>query len=125
MQITTKKTLKIFWQHARKYRRSVFWLIVSMVAATGVGIYTPFWYKKFFDTLASGNPGLAQELVKIAFIVLGLNFVSWFFWRISTFVNNFFQPRVMSDILNTCFEYMHGHSYTFFRNNFVGSLVRR
>jgi ATP-binding cassette subfamily B protein len=31
----------------------------------------------------------------------------------------------MADIANSCFEYLHNHSVTFFNNNFVGSLVKR
>ena len=96
-----------------------------MVGGVAIQTYIPIWYKRFFDLLSLGDAGNAERLFEIIFIVLGLKFVNWMFMRVATFTNNFFQPRVMADLLDTCFTYLQHHSYNFFNNRFVGSLVRR
>lgn len=35
------------------------------------------------------------------------------------------ETRMMMDVSNICFDYLHGHSYRFFSGQFVGSLVRK
>lgn len=129
MKPVTKQTYVIFWQHLRRYRGQ-FWLTVgSIVLATVVGIIVPLLYKRFFDALAlapeMGVDGTARELIRTIFIVLVLNGVIWAAFRVATYVNNNFQLRVMADLYNTSFEYLHEHSFGFFINRFVGSLVRK
>ena len=125
MKTTTRQTLKIFWQHSRKYPWAIFAMVAGMVGGVAIQTYIPIWYKRFFDLLSLGDAGNAERLFEIIFIVLGLKFVNWMFMRVATFTNNFFQPRVMADLLDTCFTYLQHHSYNFFNNRFVGRLVGR
>jgi len=129
MKQTTKQTYLIFWQHLRRYRGQ-FWLtVISIVLATLVSVIVPLFYKNFFDTLTLAQQiGVAQaaaRLVNIIVAILALNGIIWVAYRVATYVNNNFQLRVMSDLYNTCFEYLHEHSFGFFINRFVGSLVRK
>jgi len=124
MKSRSRETLKIFWRHATKYKVAMFLLAFALVGAVGISTYIPFLYKGFFDTLVSGEPDAAAKLVAILLKILAFAFVMNVFWRIAGFTNDYFQPRVMSDILNSSFERLHLHSYRFFSNNFVGSLVR-
>ncbi|MBI5733983.1 MAG: ABC transporter ATP-binding protein [Candidatus Kerfeldbacteria bacterium] len=128
MKEITKQTYQLFWQHAMRYKWR-FWLIVfSIVAAAIITTLIPLYYKEFFDILSSDKLGSAAkipQLVNLIWIVLAWNFAAWGLWRTSTYVNNFFQPRVMSDIANTCFDYLHKHSFGFFVNRMVGGLVRK
>ena len=129
MKETTKQTYLIFWQHLRRYRGQ-FWLTVgAIILATLVQVITPLYYKKFFDTLALsqqiGVNSAGVQLVNIILTILALNGIIWVAYRLATYVNNNFQLRVMSDLYNTCFEYLHEHSFGFFINRFVGSLVRK
>lgn len=125
MKLLTKQTIKIYWQHSMKYGLLVFVLIFSLIAVNAFEIYLPFLYKNFFDVLAKNDFTLAGDLIKILFQILFFASMSWLFWRISTFTTDVFQPKVMSDLFNTCFKYLHDHSYNFFNNNFAGTLVRR
>ncbi|TSC64482.1 MAG: hypothetical protein G01um1014106_102, partial [Parcubacteria group bacterium Gr01-1014_106] len=88
----------------------------------------PFFYKRFFDALAQGA-GARQEIAGDLTAILARIFllwgVVWIFYRIEMFLNASFPPAVVRDLLNTCFEYLHHHSYGFFINRFTGSLVRR
>ncbi|MFA4819188.1 MAG: ABC transporter ATP-binding protein [Patescibacteria group bacterium] len=128
MKEITKQTYQLFWQHAIRYKWR-FWLIVfSIVVAAIISTLIPLYYKEFFDILSSDKlVGAAKtsQLVNLIWVVLAWNFAAWVLWRVSTYTNNFFQPRVMSDLTDTCFDYLHRHSYGFFVNRMVGGLVRK
>ena len=125
MKTQTKNTFKIFWQHAMRYPGAVFMLTASILLANFAEVYAPLLYKRFFDALALPESLAAQALVSIIFLILAVKLASWFFSRVYWLTYSTFYARVMSDLLNTCFEYLHLHSYNFFNNNFMGSLVRR
>ncbi len=100
--------------------------IVVGLLVTNIGeVYKPLLYKRFFDLLGGSAPGTLHALLVVVAYVLIINCILWVFYRILEFSNNFYQPRVMTDLLNTCYEYLQKHSVGFFENSFVGSLVRR
>ncbi len=127
MRPLTKETYKIYWNHVRPYRRLVVLMLASLVVGTVVDVVVPIFYKRFFDVLAAGValPTAKLALFNIIFIILGLHAIGWVVWRISIFANNYLQPRVMMDLTNSSFEYLHQHSYRFFVNRFAGALVRK
>lgn len=125
MKNLSRETLRIYWQHALKYRAVVFALFLGSFTLVGFDIIKPFFYKRFFDQLVEVSPNNIHPLVMTLVIIFALNFANYALWRIVLFTSNFFQPRVMSDLLNTCYEYIHNHSYRFFSDNFVGSLVTK
>ncbi len=122
----TKQTLKIFWNHAKKYRLQVAVLSLGVLVLTGIQTYVPILYRNLVNLLSAGNlPGTLDKGVKIVFVILVLNILKSVLWRASNFANNFFQSRVMSDLTNTCYQYLQRHSLGFFHSNFVGSLVTK
>ncbi len=127
MKQVTKQTYQIFWQHTKRYRLKFWTIALGVMLGNAITIIIPFYYKRFFDTLATSTSiNLAvPELQHILFIILAWNALLWAIFRLNVFINVKFQPRVMSDILNTCFGYLHEHSFGFFVNRFVGSLVRK
>ncbi|MBI3627481.1 MAG: ABC transporter ATP-binding protein [Candidatus Sungbacteria bacterium] len=128
MKQLTKDTYKVYWQHTKPYRGIVVLMVLSLALVTALDVVTPLFYKKFFDVIAAGSSNPAATFPKLFAIVLqvlALNALSWGLWRISVFSNNFLQPRVMTNLINTAFEYLHEHSYGFFVNRFAGALVRK
>src|SRR3989344_561238 len=127
MRDITKKTYRIYWEHTKPYRRLILLMMITLVISSVVDIISPILYKRFFDVLASGiEPTTARpQLVQIIFLLLGLHLFGVVISRISAFSNDFLQPRVMTDLTNTAFEYLHRHSYGFFVNRFAGALVRK
>ncbi len=127
MKNYTWKTLGYYWQHMRGYSFSGWAIVFSSVVAWSLNTAVPWFYKKFFDILSqNGDRGaLYQELIKILLIVISLELLAWFFWRIMGFTVAYFESRVLADLSNTCFAYIHKHSFTFFNNSFVGSLVKK
>ncbi len=125
MQVLTKQTLRIYWQHVRKYRGHFFVILGGVILTASIELYFPFVYKYIFDTLAGGGGDTWPHLRNAIALFALLAIMNWLTWRMVTFVNNRFQPRVMADLMNTCFEYVQAHSYGFFSDNFVGSLVAK
>ena len=118
--------MRIFLKHAFKYKYVFFFLVMGIIAAALMGLIIPFYYKKFFDILALGNFGSSEsKLISVLITIAILQLVQWGLWRFNALVNNYFQPHVMVDLANTCFAYFHKHSFSFFSNNFSGSLVKR
>ncbi len=127
----TKETLKIYWQYARVYWR---WLIVcaiGMITLISCDLILPFIYKKLFDLLTfymshKSDPHMMETIHSTIWTIVGVGIVgSWTGWRICMYAVSNFESRVMADLSNYCFEYLHKHSYKFFTDNFAGSLVKR
>lgn len=110
-----------------RHRRLLFLVLGGVIGGIALSTAVPYFYKQFFDTLAStsGQAAAGHELKRIITLILIFHAVEWAFWRIATFAVNRFQPKVMADLSNSSFEYLHGHSVNFFINRFVGSIVRR
>jgi ATP-binding cassette subfamily B protein len=105
---------------------SALWFFVVLAMATTVA--APLYYKRFFDILGESpapNDASARALVGVVFIVLFLNLSTWLFWRLASFVNNYYELRVAVDLKQGAFDYLLKHSYHFFADNFGGSLVQK
>jgi ATP-binding cassette, subfamily B, bacterial len=125
MQKFTKQTLKIYWQHAQQYRWRAFLVMLGIIAMTGIDTVKPLLYKRFFDTAISLGLTNVTPLVNILLLLLVLSAVIRLIWSFTMFGISQFESRTMSDLLNTCYEYLLNHSYNFFSNNFIGSLVTK
>ncbi|OGE86025.1 MAG: hypothetical protein A3J48_03260 [Candidatus Doudnabacteria bacterium RIFCSPHIGHO2_02_FULL_46_11] len=125
MKNYTRQTYKIFWNHAKRYKLVLFVMIIGLILANLAEVYAPIWYKRLIDLVSSNQADKFDQGVRIVIFAWLTHMMAWLFWRINTFVNNYFQPRVMADLLNTCFKYLQLHSFTFFSNNFAGSLVKK
>lgn len=127
MKANTRKTIKYFAEQAKTYK----WLLITMTFAMCGGVmlsmYFPFLAKAFVNTMVdSTDKSQAIEiLVRIVIYIVVLDIFMEAFWRLSEFLNTRFQTKIMANIYNQCFEYMHKHSYNFFNNNFVGGLVKK
>lgn len=127
MKYLTKRTFAIYYEHVMRHKVAFFVVTIGVAIGTIVNLVPPLLYKRFFDILSASTPETAstEVLITILFQVFGVFFASWSLWRIILFTNNYFQPMVMRDLSQTCFDYLHKHSSTFFNNSFVGSLVKR
>ncbi|KKQ70644.1 MAG: hypothetical protein UT33_C0014G0013 [Candidatus Peregrinibacteria bacterium GW2011_GWC2_39_14] len=123
----TAKTLGFFWKHVKKYKLIASIIVLCIFIGISASMVTPFLYKNFFNIMVGTGDKevLYKSLITIIFYVLGINIVEWIVWRVSGALNTYFQPKIISNILNECFEYLHGHSYSFFNDNFTGALLKR
>ena len=125
MQKMTKQTLVRFWAHATKYKVMLSVITIGVLLTTAFDLVRPFLYRNLVNSLTLPK----EQAVELAYYYVVLIVVLGVFhnviWRIVGLVNNRFQPRVISDLMNTCYEYLLRHSYHFFTNNFTGSIQTR
>ncbi len=122
MKENTKKTLKYYLKASLKHKGLIFLIFFSVFFASIISVITPLLFKQFFDSLADLNP---ENLIKILINLAVLEVIAWLFWRIATFSSTYFQSKTIADLDNKSFQYLHKHSFSFFDNNFVGSLVKK
>ena len=122
-----KETLGFYWKFLKKYKTSLFLVLFCAVITSIAGVTTPLYLKKFVDLLADkGNAAsLLPALYKVFWVIVVLRFIQFASRRIEMFADSYFCSKTMSDIGNFAFAYLHRHSFNFFNNNFVGSLVKR
>jgi len=100
-------------------------LLTGTFSVYTVEIITPWFYKKFFDTLAAPIANGADILVHTLFIIIALELLAWLIYRLNAVGLVRLETRVIADLNETSFNYLIGHSYSFFTNSFAGSLVRK
>lgn len=106
-------------------RRHWILALVGLIGAIGGASGTmilPFFFKDFADAL---NAGDTEQLVPILISITVVSLVEFAFWRTSFYAMASFEATGMKEIADDCFEYLHKHSFNFFSNQFVGSLVKR
>ncbi len=127
MKTNTQKTLQIYAKKAWKFKWPFLASHIAIAIVIIVNLITPLYFKDLLDAAGSGlDKGVtADKLISIIVIILCLEGVSWVLWRTVDFCSIYFQSRVIADLSNDCFQYLHRHSYGYFTNNFSGSLVKR
>ncbi|HLD31224.1 MAG TPA: ABC transporter ATP-binding protein [Patescibacteria group bacterium] len=129
MKNNTKKTLKLYWHEAKKHKITGLILLFSSILTAVVEAFIPFYFKNFFDILSesSGIPTsmVVESLFGTLLFIAFLFSLSWALWRVNTFTLSYFEAKMLAQLANKCFAYLHHNSFSFFNNNFVGSLVKK
>lgn len=125
----SRQTTRLFWNHTKRYGILALATVAAIALANVVEVVIPWLYKDFFDVLSGEKTvdagALAPTLIHTLWFILFLHLVSWLLWRVSMWMNSYFQPSVMADLSFSSFRYILRHSYRFFSNSFAGTLVRR
>jgi ATP-binding cassette subfamily B protein len=125
--VSALDVIKAFWNAIVPHK----WLFAVDVFGVLLGslgqILIPLYYKRFFTMLqmATDRDATAPLLIHAAVLILAFGGVIWIGYRINTFAHNYFQAQAMAELRQSSFDYMMLHSYTFFSNNFTGSLTQR
>lgn len=127
MQQNTKTTLKFFWKHITRHKHIAVVLALALILGVVASMIWPILFRDFFNTLLTDQSKevIAASLFSTLLLIMLVEGIEWIGWRTAHYLHNFFQSSVMADINNECFEYIHQHSYRFFTDNFVGSLVKK
>lgn len=127
MNANIRSTLIKYSRRARGHAPSAIAVILTIIGASATAAIVPLFYKRFFDILAAAaeRATVVDRLIQVLMIIAALQILQWAFWRMAGFVNAYFQSTVMTELADDCFQYLHKHSFAFFNNNFVGSLVKR
>ncbi len=127
MKQQTKQTIKIYWQHAKQYKLFLFLTILGTVFTAITNTLGPLYIKQILDLVSANNVdrAVSQDLLK-ALAMFGLvSFGQWLSWRVAITAVIQYEAKVLRDLANSCFQYLHKNSFGFFNDNFVGSLVKR
>ena len=117
--------LKYFWQVIKHFKVSFFTVVITTVVASILDVYIPFQYLKLWNALSANNFTVVGVAKSIIIFILVLNLFRWAIRRIAGFSLAYFESSVMTGLRQQAFSYMVGHSFSFFVNNFGGSLVRK
>ncbi len=127
MKTNTKITLQLYWSQVRRMWALALIIALGVTGASAVRVVTPLFFKRFFDILTNNTPSesVVAQLVSILLVIALFELLAWVLWRIALFCSAIFQPCGIANLAEMCFAYLHRHSFSFFNNNFVGSLVKR
>jgi ATP-binding cassette subfamily B protein len=131
-KVKLKDIFEAFWRGIKPQKWLLFSLIILIIFVATLSTIVPIFYQKFFDIVSPAESlilqdrtTVAQNLLTIIFQILGLNIMIWIIWRLSTFVNNTYQTKSIALLKQQAYDYLMKHSYSFFTNNFAGSLVQK
>jgi ATP-binding cassette subfamily B protein len=68
---------------------------------------------------------ISQELLQALSMFAFVSFGQWVGWRLAITAAIYYESRILNDLANYCFQYLHKHTFAFFNDNFVGSLVKK
>ena len=125
--VKLKDVLRAFWHGIKPQKWGLFFLALSIILANIAGIISPIFYKQFFDIISAGGDktAIANQLLIIIIQIAFLNLLVWLFYRSATILNNTYQTATIARLKQQAYDYLIEHSYSFFSNNFTGSLVQR
>ncbi|MCR4274521.1 MAG: ABC transporter ATP-binding protein/permease [Candidatus Campbellbacteria bacterium] len=125
--ISISQIMTQFWNGVRPMKNWFVFSYVFFFCAQIVNVIVPLYYKDVFDILGkSTDPvSVVSDLNRVIFIILFLHLGNQLFWQAGTYFFTKMQSSVMARLKQNAFTYMIEHSYTFFANNFSGSLVQR
>ena len=119
--------LRAYGKAALVYPWSLTAIIVAILLIEGAGVVSPLYLRQFINILSDGNPSVEvlQTLYYILAIFGVIIFVGWIGQRLRMFMLSRLEAKVMTDLYQTAFNYLLGHSHEFFISNFTGTLTRR
>ncbi len=126
-KVGLKDVLGAFWCGIKPKKWWMFMVIGFIISANVLGIIVPIFYKQFFDVIvvADDKDLVAKSLLVIIFYILFFNLVQWLCYRLGTAANIKYQIATIAKLKQQAYNHSMEHSYSFFTNNFVGSLVQK
>jgi ATP-binding cassette subfamily B protein len=116
---------KYFWLSIKPYKQ---WYCLMMLAPLVTSFYTPatnFAVKTIIDAIVT-TPNISfSALIFPIVIFIAAQLLMDIAWRLSNFAEWKSEPYVRKDLLVRTYDYTQHHSYSFFQNNFTGSLTNK
>jgi len=126
-EVKLKDVLMAFWRGIKPQKWLLVVVVLAMTIASAVSAYIPVFYKKFFDIISvSGDVNqIAESLIVIITQIFCLQVIMWIFYRINSFGAASLEAKSIARLKQQVYDYLIDHSYTFFADNFAGSLVQK
>lgn len=123
-----KETIRLFFAQVKKFKWAVVVLLMATVAHVFAQIYAHVVFRDFLDVLISApdvNQAIYNSALGLLLLYAGVVLVEILGDKVVHVVNIFFQTRAMGNLAADAFNYIHKHSFEFFNNTFIGSLVKK
>jgi len=115
---------KFLWYFSRRYKLSLLgFVMVAIIWATNLSLI-PYALKLIIDTVSSweGTKSLFSAVKFPALLYVGLVSFMWCVFRFYDWLAIKTYPDMQYKIKEEMFDYLENHSYSYFQNNFSGSL---
>ncbi|MDR3571887.1 MAG: ABC transporter ATP-binding protein [Candidatus Pacebacteria bacterium] len=118
---------RTYWQTAKRYPGTLLVVFGSVIVMQLANLATPLFLREFFNVISSGTrgPAVGPQLTSLVSIVLLLSLLNWLMTRAQGLALTRVEPEVMQELYSKAFNYLLGHSYSFFISNFAGTLTHR
>ena len=123
-----RKVLAFMGPHIKRYPKSLIASFVGSIAgAIIMEIYMPTVYKRLVDIISEAT--VRSEVAHEAFVIIAIVGVSVFaymaIFRVTDYTLAYFTSSAIRDMHNAILRRFSLHSYGFYANNFIGSLVAK
>ena len=127
-KVTLWMVIKYFLRKSKPYKWLLILSLLGSIIVAWVSIVSPIYQTKFVDVVSMAwveRADLVVMLLNILLIILILDIVNAWAWRMIGFPQIKYESEVTKDIYQECFQYLHRHSYRFFSNNQTWALVNK
>lgn len=124
-----KKLHSFLWYFIRPYRRTFCGMLFSVFLLALLTSLNPFLMKVIIDDVVAFEGGgvkplfstvlLPAILFVLVYQVMDICWALFDYFKLKT------MPKIREDIINAMFDYLYGHSYSYFQKHFSGSLSNK
>lgn len=117
---------KFLWHFAKRQKLRLFGFVLVAIYWSSNMSLTPYAMKMIIDGAAGADANtLHSALLFPASLFIGLGLVLGIVFRFYDWLTLRTFPLMKIEIIDEMFYYVEGHSYSFFQNNFAGSLANK
>lgn len=127
-KVTLRMVVKYFIKKSKPYKWLILLSLIWTIIVAWISIVAPIYQTKLVDIVSMTwveKPELVSMLLKVLLILLILDVVNIWAWRLIWIPMIKYENDATQDIYEECFQYLHKHSYRFFSNNLSWSLIRK
>ncbi|MBI5135164.1 ABC transporter ATP-binding protein [Candidatus Uhrbacteria bacterium] len=124
MRVTTWTIFREYLRSLKRYRALVTFIVVMVAIASMIEVAVPLFYKRFFDVLS--GPAASYTVLRNTIVTIAiLNGCIWLLYRLAAAGEIYLMGNMNVDLIQRGYDYLQFHSFRFFSNSFVGSLVKK
>ncbi|MBA8667819.1 ABC transporter ATP-binding protein [Holosporaceae bacterium 'Namur'] len=128
MQHAVKSVKNFIWHFVKKQKGGFIFTQVFALALALDATLWPYVIKVIIETI-EGFQGPREEIWPVISHVIILGLILWFSLDIAFWINGIFKtkvyPRFEAAIRMFMYDYVNSHSYSFFINNFTGTIANK
>lgn len=123
-----KKIFSYLIPHIKKHKVSFSLIFIGYTVGIIFGVLVrPYLFKEIIDVLSSSadKTSILKEAFRLSYMLVGVVCIYLVGYRLGDYAVGYFESKVMKRLYDTTLEKLLNHSYTFFSNNFSGSLIAK